>query len=401
MDRADTKLAELGTSVREMLAVECAAHREIRAVRAELLQQIVARNASAPKRSGRWRVVLLGGGLAAVALALWTWARLPLTFEVGLHHLKGRPGDLVRATGDAPAPLRFSDGSSLALHEGGRLRVLATDARGARVLVEDGTVDVHVARGHLGKKRWRFEAGPFSVQVTGTRFNLSYRALDQSFGLAAQEGQVIVSGACLRGPTPVSAGSRLALSCLAKPVPARPASEPPAASTKTAGAALAPPSSPPPRGLAWRELLAAGRLREGVRAAELARFDRVCQTATSKELLLLADGARLFDRTARALDALGVLRQRFSSSPEAATAAFALGRIAFEQRHAYADATRWFATYLDEQPNGPLMGDAFGRLMEARFRAGDQTGARSDAEHYLRRFPDGPYASQARGILAL
>ena len=123
--------------------------------------------------------------------------------------------------------------------------------------------------------------------------------------------------------------------------------------------------------------------------------------ATCKELLILADGARLFDRTPRALTALRVLRQRFPSSPEAATAAFTMGRIAFEQSHAYSDAVRWFATYLREQPSGPLMGDAFGRLMEAHLRAGDQAGARSDAEQYLRRFPEGPYASQARGILLL
>jgi hypothetical protein len=61
---------------------------------------------------------------------------------------------------------------------------------------------------------------------------------------------------------------------------------------------------------------------------------------------------------------------------------------------------RWFKTYLTERPKGPLMGDAIGRLMEARLRAGDRTGARTDAEGYLRRFPDGPYAAQARGILA-
>ena len=41
------------------------------------------------------------------------------------------------------------------------------------------------------------------------------------------------------------------------------------------------------------------------------------------------------------------------------------------------EAASWFETYLREQPSGPLMGDAFGRLMEARLRAGDATRARA------------------------
>jgi hypothetical protein len=46
------------------------------------------------------------------------------------------------------------------------------------------------------------------------------------------------------------------------------------------------------------------------------------------------------------------------------------------------------------------MGDAFGRLMEARLRSGDDAGARANATQYLRRYPGGPYSSEARGILS-
>jgi hypothetical protein len=38
--------------------------------------------------------------------------------------------------------------------------------------------------------------------------------------------------------------------------------------------------------------------------------------------------------------------------------------------------------------------------MEARHRAGDSVTARRDAERYLQRFPEGPYAGTARVILA-
>jgi hypothetical protein len=150
----------------------------------------------------------------------------------------------------------------------------------------------------------------------------------------------------------------------------------------------------------WRELLAAGRLLEGLRAAERANFGQVCRTATAKELLALADAGRFFGPSRRAVTALGALRKRFSGSADAVTAAFMLGRIAFDEGHAYAQAAHWFETYLLEEPRGPLMGDAFGRLMEARLRSGDSPGARTSAEQYLRRFPAGPYASEARGILS-
>jgi len=94
------------------------------------------------------------------------------------------------------------------------------------------------------------------------------------------------------------------------------------------------------------------------------------------------------------------MRMRFPSSPAAGTTAFTLGRIVFEKEHDYPQAATWFETYLREQPTGPLMGDAFGRLMEARLRAGDTPRARASAEQYLRRFPRGPYSAEARGILS-
>jgi len=150
----------------------------------------------------------------------------------------------------------------------------------------------------------------------------------------------------------------------------------------------------------WRALAARGRYAEAWLAAERAGWSQICGTANAVDLLALADAARLSEQTPRAMEALLALRQRFPGSNSAATGAFLLGRLAFEKRGAYADAARWFATYLDERPRGPLMGDAVGRLMEARHRAGDRVAARRDAERYLQRFPAGPYAGTARVILA-
>lgn len=401
MERPEANLVELGAAVQAALAAESHPSAEIRLARAGFLEHVAKHNLAnerARSRGMRLPIALLAGATAAAAIGLWVWYRQPVTFDVGSTVARGQPGDLVQATAATPTPIRFSEGSSLAIHQGGRVRILATAPRGARVLVEDGTVDVHIAPARLGKKQWSFEAGAFAVQVTGTSFKLSYRAVDQSLDLAMTEGKVMVTGPCLKGPTQVSAGERLDLSCLAKPEPLKVADLVPArpATPQPAGA----PARPARDSKVWRELLASGRLQEGLEAAERADFSAVCQIATARELLALADAGRLFGRTNRAMHALRTLRHRFASSSEASIAAFTLGRIAFEQKGAYHEAAKWFATYLREQPNGPLMGDSVGRLMEARLRAGDEAGARSDAEQYLRRFPEGPYASEARGILS-
>jgi len=380
---------------------------DIRLAHAGFLQQVAARNAAKAGRSRRlatpsWWTLLLLGATTAGALTFGLRARPPISFEIGQTRASGRLGDLVESLGNEPLAVRFSEGSSVFLHQGSRLRVLSSDAKGARVLVEDGFVDVTITHARKDKPHWNFEAGPFHVLVTGTRFQLGFHLQDRSFSLITQEGQVVVSGDCLGVPKAVSAGEKLALSCLPHEKGAvRTASASTLAPTLSddaadaAGMGRAARSTPH-----WRELLAAGRLVDGLRAAERADFNRVCQAATAKELFALADAARLFGRVSRAVTALRVLRQRFPASPDSAIAAFTLGRIAFEWQHAYAKAVDWFATCLREQPSGPLMGDSFGRLMEARLRSGDETGARADAQQYLRRFPEGPYASEARGILS-
>jgi TolA-binding protein len=112
--------------------------------------------------------------------------------------------------------------------------------------------------------------------------------------------------------------------------------------------------------------------------------------------MLLADAARLSGAAEPARDALLSLRQRFAQEPRAATAAFLLGRIFFDQLHDAARAARWFGVYLDEQPQGELAGDALSRLAEAKALSGDRAGARQAARRYLQSHPQGPQAERAK-----
>ena len=99
-----------------------------------------------------------------------------------------------------------------------------------------------------------------------------------------------------------------------------------------------------------------------------------------------------------ALDRESFVRRRFPGEEAASVAAFDLGRIAFDDHAAYAEAARWFEQYVTERPSGALVREATGRRMEALERSGDHPGAREAAARYLRRFPSGPHADVARSI---
>jgi len=439
MESPKTDLKEIGQAIREALDDSANPAEQIRAVRAGLIDRVSARNAAGARRgwlrrSGppRRRPLPVFGalgvlGLLGAAAAFGIWLRLPISFQVGAAGTAGHLGDVVEASDGWPVALRFSEGSSVVLGAGARTRVLSAESAGARVLLESGAVDVSIVHRQGHGTRWSLEAGPFHVLVTGTKFRLDWNPKDQSLGLTAREGSVLVSGGCLDAARAVKAGENIRWSCPSSPSAPGAGSAPGLAATKigvttgligaTTSAAVEVAQPNPPRartalalaegtrardrdGDGWRSLVAAGRLAEGLRAAERVDFGQVCRTASESDLLALADAARLSGRTARAVEALVTLRQRFPRSADAATAAFSLGRIAFERRGAYPEAVRWFSAYLDELPQGPLMGDAVGRLMEARQRAGDRSGARADAERYLRRFPEGPYAPEARVMLS-
>jgi TolA-binding protein len=149
----------------------------------------------------------------------------------------------------------------------------------------------------------------------------------------------------------------------------------------------------------WRAFAKRGALREAFAAAETAGFTQTCAAASPSELLLLGDGARLSGNSARAEEALLTLRRRYPSDARRAAAAFALGKVAFDQRGAYEQAAAWFSTCLREQPGGPLARETAGRLIEALRRADDSAGARRAARDYLEKYPEGPHADLARSVL--
>jgi TolA-binding protein len=148
----------------------------------------------------------------------------------------------------------------------------------------------------------------------------------------------------------------------------------------------------------WQALARASRFREAFDLARDNGFDGELDRASVQDLLLLGDAARLSGNAPYAIRAYQRARSRAPGTPWAANAAFALGRVYFDQLDSFGDAARWFATYSSEAPSGPLAREALGRRMEALSRGGDRSGAARVAEQYLRQYPSGPHAPLARTL---
>jgi transmembrane sensor len=391
-----------------------------------------------PVRRRRWSmlapaflaIVLVLAVLRPLATTLWpTGSRL--SFEVATSTSQasepqaepGTVGRWIASPPNAPLPIRFSDGSAIHLQPASRARVVDVESNGASLVLESGAADVDIV--HRATSRWSVRAGPFEVAVTGTAFRLEWDPTNELFMLTMKRGSVTVSGCSLRSERAMVTGETFRAVChdgrfvlaegppastsdrrnpptqsaSAIPLPPSLATAPARAVASSSGVA-APSSFRSPSGRRWQDLIAMGRYSEAVDAADDEGLAGISTSAGVQDLVSLGDAARFAGRPDEADYVLQRLRERFPRDERASLAAFNLGRIAFDIRHSYADAARWFGTYLNEQPSGPLAREAAGRLFEALERSGAHTRAREAAYRYLQTFPNGPHADLARSITA-
>jgi ferric-dicitrate binding protein FerR (iron transport regulator) len=416
--------------------------------RKQLLPEIQARMAALDAQSRRsqrsygWRLPLAGAAACAAGIAFFVLRPSPVSFVVdgaGAGRT-GAVGERLVASESAPLPLRFSDGSQVTLPPRAQAHVDALDKHGATVALDEGTVEVAVV--HRSRTRWSIRAGRYEIRVTGTKFSADWDRRTDALTVTMREGSVEVIGPGMKAPARVVGGQRLrangvtadgagapevvvedaaartiaareeaavpeiAPEALEAPVAAE--AEQPEAADKSAPAgaragsrarrAVAPPA---PKLVAiadtqWHALETKGRYKEALAAAKSERlFDDNCARLAGPDMVRLADTARLAGDLERADYAYQSAR-RFPAS--AAGALYGLGRVAFDQRHDYAAAASWFQSYVNRFPNGPMAKEAAGLLLESRLNAGDNAGARDAAGIYLRINPHGPLASKARAI---
>lgn len=365
----------------------------------EHLQQVGAPRAS----RRRWFVALALPLASAAALLLWSRPEAAeLECWVDSRRLEEPVGTYLTSE-SRPLSLGFSDGTTTRLAPATRARIAALDARGAHLVLESGRARFEVKPN--SDARWRVSTGPFLVEVTGTKFDVAWHPEQDSFELHLEQGQVQLSG-CMFGEEGkvVMPGETVRASC-------RRRTSELLGEGGSADAALAPeePSTPEPSpkatrsaasaGSTWRELAGKGRYDEALDAIG-PNFALECSRVSARELMLLGDAARFAGRPQQSEQAYLSLRRRFAGSELAGLAAFALARLAFDQRSDHAAAIRWLHTYLREQPGGKFAREAEGRLIEALHRSGDQSTARRQARRYLQHHPNGPHARLARDLLA-
>jgi hypothetical protein len=280
---------------------------------------------------------------------------------------------------------------------------------GASFLLERGKVRARVT--HRAGTSWRFLAGPFVVQVTGTALGVDWDPGRERFAVVVDEGSVEVFGPNVGALHVVRAGEQCLVDLPSRTTRISPRAEDAlldsdapvdagngaaaVAPTTSASAPGTPRLSGPAASISWIKLEEKGDYDAAYAAALSVGLGSVLRASSADELLRLAQVARLSSHRDTERDALVTCRRRFPGSERAAVAAYELGRSSSPS-----EASSWFDTYLGEQPSGPLAREASGRLVEARASAGDYRGAHDAATRYLARYPDGPQAALARRVLA-
>jgi hypothetical protein len=376
-----------------------------------------------PARARRRRHAAFAVAVAAVmvsAVALVFHLRelqRPLGFSTGAARATGVVAEYMVPPAGEDLSVYFSDGSVVTLDPTARARVDRTTSHGASVLVESGTIEANVV--HRTDSEWAFVAGPYSVRVTGTAFELSWDPAGY-LDIRMKAGSVEVRGPDAMPPIRVTgsrrftSGASVSADAVASArnegqLPRSDGTEPltvaGASSAPRAREALRPEpigSRPAQEGETrperWSALVARGEYERVLDLAEKTGVDGVLSSANVDDLAALADAARFTRHGSLAERTLDRLRARFSGTGSAKAAAFLLGRMADDAGNT-STAISWYETYLREAPGGPLASEALGRRMLALRNQKNVESTRSAAKEYLERFTTGSYAPIAHEIL--
>ena len=302
-------------------------------------------------------------------------------------------------------PLEFSDGSKVVFEASSRAELSRLGPTRAALRLDRGRFFASIV--HHPNMTWGIDAGPYTVEVIGTKFSVDWRGDSSGLAVEVKEGVVRVTGGDL-GPNGATlrAGQKLERKApeSAEPKPAadlpKAEAQPPSddITVEVTNERSAQPRDPKEPSLA--ALASAGKYRQALELAEKQGFERVIGEVGENDLLSLANSARYAGSPARAKQALLKLRERFPSRPSADLAALYLARIAEQVEKRPQEAVRWLRTFLSESPTGDLAQSARGSLLSILSAQGDTKGARAVATDYLRYHPEGPLAEQARSLVS-
>ncbi len=369
--------------------------------RERLLLALAAR--SRPRTARGLLLLAAALTLAGAVGVVLTRRPAPLQYRVSGAVLTDGPW-LGAAPSGGGLAMTFSDGTEIDLGPGSKGRVAEATADGAQVVLGAGVLQARVV--HRPRTHWTVAAGPYTIEVTGTAFEIGWSAAGEQLDLSLHEGSVVVRGPSLPDGLRVAAGQRLVAragtgeaqlsSLLASPAPIEPpVAAAPSGSSVEEASQVHPAARPLP---SWSEMLADGNFRGVLDAAEARGIDAALSRGSLPDVVALSDAARYLHDRALAKRGLVAEQSRFAGSAEARGAAFILGRMA-DDGGSRQEAVRWYETYLAESPGGSFAAEALGRKLVALVESGETEAARSVAKEYLRRFPHGAHAAYAQDHL--
>jgi len=269
----------------------------------------------------------------APALAKNTPAEAPPSFAPSV-------GERISTT-QASKTFGFAEGE-VTLRPQSLVTITALEKHRTELTLIDGMVVVDVPP--AGDNAWRMIAGPYLVSIVSAAFSLGHKEESDSVSLEVQRGLVQVSGPGIEGTRELRAGQSLS-AVLTEPH-VSPSS---VAKKKPSTRAKAVRSNAP---LDWKKLAKQGKYVAAIRNIEKSGFDATANALNVGDLVRLADVARMAGRSDRATTILRRIRLVAPGTTHSASAAYSLGTTAFDQRGSFAEAARWFSTYLREAPGG-------------------------------------------------
>jgi len=144
--------------------------------------------------------------LAVLCVAGYRIARRPLGYRV-VDCALATDGFWTTAASREGA-IAFDDGSRMSVEKGGRFRLtMLPFGHGADIGLDEGNAQLAVV--HRDGVRWSVQAGPFHVEVTGTRFGVRWSRQSGRLRITMLEGDVLVAGGAIPPATHVRAGQTL------------------------------------------------------------------------------------------------------------------------------------------------------------------------------------------------
>ena len=299
-------------------------------------------------------------------------AALALTVGGVTAYKKTRPIPNFAMTPVAPKamhPLTFADGSTATPLDGESVvqsTSIAPDK--IEVAIVKGSARFEVTKNP--QRVFRVVRGNVAIEVLGTAFTV--QPVEGGTKVFVEHGRVRVQ--CNETAIEITDGeSSVCPTFVAPPAPS------PAETVATA-----PSPAPVVSASPWKSLAHDGDYDKAFEALKVATVKD-----EPNELLQAADVARLSHHPAQAVPHLRRVIDKHSGDPRAPLAAFTLGRVLLEELGHPKEAAEAFAKSRALAPSGALAEDALAREVEAWWRSGDASRAKTRAEEYVEKYPKG------------